>query len=138
LCISNAIRLDNSKLQLGAKFHGTLELLGISIPQLRGSYAMATYAEIQAQIAHLQQQADAIRQHDVTAAISDIKGKIAQYGLTARDLGLTAAKSRGVVQSASSAKFIGPQGQTWSGRGRQPNWLHAALAAGKTKQDFAA
>jgi DNA-binding protein H-NS len=26
--------------------------------------------------------------------------------------------------------------QTWSGRGRQPDWMKEALAAGKSKDDF--
>jgi DNA-binding protein H-NS len=35
-------------------------------------------------------------------------------------------------------KYKDDAGHTWSGRGPQPGWLKAALAAGKTVQDFAA
>ena len=103
---------------------------------------MATYAEIQAQIINLQQQAETLRRNELQAVIDDIKAKIAQYGLSARDLGLdgTARRSRKprVRGESGAARFIGPAGQTWSGFGRQPQWLRDALAAGKQKSDFAA
>jgi DNA-binding protein H-NS len=35
------------------------------------------------------------------------------------------------------AKFRGPDGQTWSGRGRLPNWLHTLEAEGKSRDDYA-
>ena len=40
---------------------------------------------------------------------------------------------RGVV----APKYRGPEGQTWSGRGRQPGWLVALLAEGHTLEEFA-
>ncbi len=105
---------------------------------------MSTYAEIQAQIAQLQQQAESLRRNELQTVIDDIKAKIVQFDLTARDLGLDGnggkrgrrAKVR--ADGASAVRFVGPQGQTWSGFGRQPQWLRDAIAAGKTKEDFAA
>ncbi|MFY0310868.1 H-NS family nucleoid-associated regulatory protein [Leisingera sp. D0M16] len=37
------------------------------------------------------------------------------------------------------AKYANPEdtSQTWSGRGRKPAWVHAALEAGKSLDDFA-
>ncbi|MBP6718011.1 MAG: H-NS histone family protein, partial [Rhodoferax sp.] len=35
------------------------------------------------------------------------------------------------------AKFRGPNGETWSGRGLMPRWLSALVAQGKTREDFA-
>ncbi len=34
------------------------------------------------------------------------------------------------------AKYRGPNGETWSGRGRLPKWLHAAEAEGKPRDSF--
>lgn len=104
---------------------------------------MATYAEIQAQILRLQQEAETLRKNELTAIIEDVKAKVAQFGLTARDLGLDTAarrgrKAKGRGDGANNVRFVGPQGQTWSGFGRQPQWLRDALAAGKRKEDFAA
>jgi len=103
---------------------------------------MATLAEIQDQIHRLQQEAEVLRKNEIASAIADVKAKIVQYGLTARDLGLDASAKRGrkprTRDGAASARFVGPNGQTWSGFGRQPQWMRDALAAGKSKEDFAA
>ena len=37
---------------------------------------------------------------------------------------------------AIAPKYIGPQGQTWAGRGRKPVWLQQAELEGKTREDF--
>jgi DNA-binding protein H-NS len=34
------------------------------------------------------------------------------------------------------AKYRGPNGEEWSGRGPSPRWMKPLLAKGKTKQDF--
>jgi DNA-binding protein H-NS len=34
------------------------------------------------------------------------------------------------------AKYRGPNGEEWSGRGPSPRWMKPFLAKGKTKQDF--
>jgi DNA-binding protein H-NS len=104
---------------------------------------MSTYAEIQAQIQRLQQEAEDIRIKELSDVISNLKAQIAKFNLTAKDLGLDSAK-RGRKPGAkrangvpNEAKFKGPNGETWSGFGRQPQWLHDALAQGKKKEDFA-
>ena len=40
--------------------------------------------------------------------------------------------------SSAAAKYRNPENpeQSWSGHGRQPNWLKEALAAGKSLADF--
>lgn len=100
---------------------------------------MATYAELQAQIAQLQREAQAVLSEERLRVISDVRGKIAQFGLTARDLGLEggmpgASKRRG--KAGGAPRYRGPEGQLWSGFGRQPDWLRAALASGRSKDDF--
>ncbi|WP_322027111.1 H-NS histone family protein [Burkholderia sp. BCC1977] len=103
---------------------------------------MTTYDEIQAQIEHLQQQAAELKKREKTDAITDMKRKIAKYGITAADLGLT-AKSGGAggkppsTKSAGPAKYRQPDtGETWTGRGPKPKWLVDEIATGKKKEDF--
>jgi DNA-binding protein H-NS len=109
-------------------------------------------ADIQAQIAQLEVQAaklrsDAAAEHQKLTAgvVQEVRAKIAEYGLTARDLGLSTAagKSRrtGAIPKATSGPvFRGPNGETWTGgtRGRKPRWLTQALATGKTLEELAA
>lgn len=36
----------------------------------------------------------------------------------------------------SAAKYVGPNGEVWSGRGRQPEWLRLLVEAGHDLQEF--
>jgi DNA-binding protein H-NS len=49
-------------------------------------------------------------------------------------------KSRAVrtVPASQSKSYADGKGNTWSGRGKRPNWFKEALAAGKTKEQLAA
>lgn len=90
---------------------------------------MATYKEIQAKIRELQKQADAQRESELSDAVRRIKDMMQEYGITVADLQPSkkgAAKKSGVVQFRNAET-----GDTWSGRGRMPNWL-----AGKDKEQF--
>ncbi len=74
---------------------------------------MKTYKAIEAEIAKLQKQAEALRKGKVAAVIAQVKKAIAEYDLTASDLGL----GRGATKRAA-AKPKSPQRAT--SRGRAP------------------
>jgi DNA-binding protein H-NS len=106
-----------------------------------------TYADIQKEIESLQKAAESLRQKEVAGVIERIKAAIATYQLTARDLGLGAravaptpgpAKARRAAKTARGAAFRDDAGNTWSGRGRRPRWINAALAAGKSLDELRA
>ena len=70
-------------------------------------------------------------------AIGQIQTLMAEYGLTATDLGKRASK-KGSAGKKVAAKYRNKAtGDAWSGRGLQPRWLKAALSAGKKLSDFA-
>ena len=115
-----------------------------------------TLAALNAQIATLQAQADAMRKKEVAEVIEKVKVAIAHYGLTPADLGFgkaagKAGKSPAAVsgkpaQKGSKGKLSKPgpkkvkfkddQGHTWGGMGKRPDWFKAALAAGKKPEDL--
>jgi len=124
---------------------------------------MPSYREYQQQIQKLQREAEAARREELGSAIRDIKRKIAEFNLTAADLGLEPApvsgrrgrkaaaaapaaakpararKARKVSASAGrkvAPKYRDPSGLEWTGRGRKPAWVVAALAEGKTLDEF--
>lgn len=106
-----------------------------------------TYADIQKEIASLQKAAESARQKEVAGVVERIKLAIKTYGLTARDLGLGGAAATGAPRRAAGAKrakaasgkqYSDGAGNTWSGRGRRPGWITAALAAGKQLEDLRA
>ena len=92
------------------------------------------------QIAQLRKQAEELRNQERSGVIEELRKKIAEYGLTATDLKLSARAGKKSVSAApakSAAKYRGPTGETWSGgRGRKPRWVTEALAAGKSLSDF--
>jgi len=95
---------------------------------------MSQYAELKAQIAKLQAQADEARRTELANVIEEIRNKIAEYGLTAQDLGFAAAARRGrpPKKAPLPPKYQDPKsGNTWSGRGKPPKWI-----AGKNRERF--
>lgn len=110
---------------------------------------MASLADINSQIkkhdeqiAQLRKQAEDLRNQERASVIDEVRKQIAEYGLTAADLKLTArgtpvARSGRALASKAAAKYRSPTGETWSGgRGRKPRWIAEALAAGKPLSDF--
>lgn len=113
---------------------------------------MATYQELIAQKqALLQQQAELERQiaaqlqSQRSDAVEKVRALMTEFGLTAADIAAPTkpgrkprAQSTGETVRKVAAKYRDPAtGNTWSGRGLKPKWLAAALAEGKSLQDFA-
>jgi DNA-binding protein H-NS len=98
---------------------------------------MASYKQLTAQLEKLHQEVAAAREKEIAQAIADIKQKVAEYDLTAEELGFTtvrkpARKRARKAASTSIARYRNPKtGETWSGRGRSPAWL-----AGKNRERF--
>jgi DNA-binding protein H-NS len=122
-----------------------------------------SYAQIVKQIEALKQDAERARKKEISGVVGRIREAIAAYNLTAADLGLgtaaaAAPKAVKVMMAAPAApgkkrgpkpkgnkpakapmvvKFRNDSGGTWGGLGKRPDWLRAALAAGKQLSDFA-
>ena len=93
---------------------------------------MATYKELLAQKAKLEEQLEAARQKELAEVTAQVRQIVVEYGLTAEDIGL--APKRGKRASARgpvAPKYQDPKtGATWSGRGRAPAWI------GKNRDKF--
>lgn len=115
---------------------------------------MSNLIEIQSQIEKLQKQANEIKSREFDRTVREIRVMMEAFGITVKDLSLgksrgAKVKSKKVVAtrgggtgkkkstSVLAAKYCGPAGETWSGRGLTPRWLAALLAQGKTKEEFA-
>ena len=96
--------------------------------------------EIQNQIEKLQKQASEIRAQEFDKTVQDILVKMTAYGITLKDLDVVKGRVRKVAlvgSKSAAAKFKGPNGETWSGRGLTPRWLSALVAQGRAKEEFA-
>ena len=105
---------------------------------------MSNLIEIQNQIAMLQKQAEEIKAQQFSQTVQEILAKMEAFGITVADLdaskgGRTRKSAGGVTKSSNPApaKFRGPNGELWSGRGLMPRWLVALVAQGSKKEDFA-
>ena len=101
---------------------------------------MNNLIEIQNQIEKLQQQAAEIRAQEFDKTVQEILAKMNAFGITLKDLDASKGRTRKVATpgtKTAAAKFRGPNGESWSGRGLTPRWLTALIAQGRRKEEFA-
>lgn len=92
---------------------------------------MPSYKQLTAQLEKLHKEVAAAREKEIAQAIADIKEKIAEYDITAEELGFS-SRPAGTRKKPLPARYMNPKtGETWSGRGRAPGWL-----AGKNRDRF--
>lgn len=100
---------------------------------------MASLKELLAQKEALEVEIERTKQKDRGEAIAKVRALMDEYGLTPADL----VSKRGPKPRTGKGGKVAPKfrdaasGNTWSGRGLQPNWLKAALASGRKLTDFA-
>ncbi len=88
--------------------------------------------ELEGRIAKFKSQARDTARADLKAKIDRL---LAGSDFTVAELyGFTTKRGR----SKSAAKYVNPddRGQTWTGRGRKPNWLVARFKKGAKLEDF--
>ncbi len=93
-----------------------------------------------AEIHNLKAQRDALNKQIEEAtkkaredALNICREFVKEYGFTPQELGM---KKFSKKATTLPPKYIGPEGETWAGRGRKPNWLQKAELQGKTAEDF--
>lgn len=97
---------------------------------------MSNLKELLAQRAALDEQISQTKERERSEAVAKVKSLMSEYGLTVADLSMRTPKP--VKVSKVAAKYRNQAtGETWSGRGLQPKWLKAAVAAGAKLTDFA-
>lgn len=119
---------------------------------------MGNLIDIQNQIEKLQKQASDIKTREFDKTVREIRAKMQAFGITLQDLqaskkrsktkaktvkagGVAKAKPKRAKAGAKktvtvAAKYRGPKGETWSGRGLTPRWLAALVAQGRKKEEF--
>lgn len=117
---------------------------------------MGNLIDIQSQIEKLQKQANEIKAKEFHSTVQEILAKMQAFGITVKDLqsikpakagkggrgkskasSVSPAKAAKKTATPVAAKYRGPNGETWSGRGLTPKWLAALIAQGQSKESFA-
>jgi DNA-binding protein H-NS len=108
---------------------------------------MPSYLDVKAQIAKLEKQAQDLFKKEVATVIAKIQGLMQEYGLTPDDIAgrVKAFKDYKAPNSTKKVKTSKPavipkyrdpvSGKTWTGHGKAPAWIAAAVKAG-TKEDY--
>lgn len=102
---------------------------------------LAQKAALDKQATELERQLQEARRSERAGVIAHVRQLMAQHGLTVADLNLKPGAG-GKQAHPHAGKPVAPKyrdaatGNTWSGRGLQPKWVQAAVAAGKTLEDF--
>ncbi len=96
---------------------------------------MATSAELRAQAQQLLQQAEQIERNEKDEAVRMIKELMTEHGLSIEDF--SGKRRASGPTNKVPAKYRGPEGQEWSGRGRMPLWISQQIEQGKSREDFA-
>ncbi|MDF3084350.1 H-NS histone family protein [Burkholderia sola] len=89
---------------------------------------MATYKELKAQMNSLAEKAEEARLAEFQAVVDDIRAKVAEYGVTEKDIfGVRRVRATKKSTGSVDPKYRDPKtGATWSGRGRAPAWIKDA------------
>ncbi len=103
---------------------------------------MSSLQDLLAQRAEIEKKIADVQREEHSTAVNKVRAMMAEFGLTAADIaGKTPAvrpSGAGKPTGKVAAKYRNAATEeTWSGRGLQPKWLKAALAAGAKIEDFA-
>lgn len=106
---------------------------------------LITPKKIEAEIKKLQGRVKSIARKRSTL-IRNILGQLNKYEISIAEIRslYESKKNRSVPKKSSKkkraavpVKYKGPNGETWTGRGRTPRWLVTAESAGKKREHFA-
>ncbi|WP_213956677.1 MULTISPECIES: H-NS histone family protein [unclassified Variovorax] len=103
----------------------------------------AQIKEHEGQIAQLQATAAKQREEEIGRVVQELRRKIAEYRISAKELGLTGKSSvpgRRIAPAGATPTgptYTGPKGEKWVGgsRGRKPRWLAEQLAKVKVPSE---
>jgi DNA-binding protein H-NS len=102
---------------------------------------MSSLQDLLAQRAELEKQIIDVQREERANAIAKVRALLAEFGLTTADISGKAPTARAASVAKPAGKVAvkyrnAATGETWTGRGLQPKWLKAALAAGAKIEDF--
>ncbi|MBL8276958.1 MAG: H-NS histone family protein [Pelomonas sp.] len=102
---------------------------------------MSSLQDLLAQRAEIEKKIVEVQREERAAAIAKVRALMSEFGLTATDVSGKAPAARSGAAAKPAGKVAikyrnAATGETWTGRGLQPKWLKAALAAGAKIEEF--
>lgn len=97
-----------------------------------------TYDQLLAQKAEIDRQLAEARQKEIAQAVIEINERMDRLGMTVTDLTRGRA-AEAPLRHRLKAKYRNPKtGETWAGRGHQPQWFKDAVAKGAKPESLLA
>lgn len=81
-----------------------------------------------------------LQKQDLKKVRQEMEKLAAAHGVSVEDvMGKAAPKKAAKAKTKSAPKFANPadKSQTWTGKGRQPDWFKSAISAGKSPDSMA-
>ena len=98
---------------------------------------MSSLIDIQQQIAELEAQAQQIKASQFNEKLAMVKETMTTYGITIEHLQNQFGKAgKAKSKTPAPAKYTGPNGESWTGRGLMPRWLTALVDEGHAKEEY--
>lgn len=100
------------------------------------------YNELLKQRDELDAQISEAKRAESVEAIDTVRRLIADYALTAKDCGFSDAKPQKATvtqiksRSPAPVKYVGLNGEKWSGRGKPPRWITAIEHSGGSRSNY--
>jgi DNA-binding protein H-NS len=110
-----------------------------------GSFNVASYSfeELQDIKRQVEAEIESRKAHEVQSLRAKVSESARSLGVSIEELfGLSSQSRRKAMRvtkhprGKQPAKYRGPNGEEWSGRGPSPRWMKPLLVKGKTKADF--
>lgn len=94
-----------------------------TLAQLQSKYQQLE-VDFKRERAALEKQMADLKKAGQADAVAKIRSLMSEFGIAPGDLGAGKKARKSSKESGPVApKYRGPNGETWSGRGRQPTWL---------------
>jgi DNA-binding protein H-NS len=106
---------------------------------MNGSFNVADYSfeELQEIRNHIDAEIQSRKAHEIKALRAKVNDGALALGVSVEELlGVHRTKRTKHPRGPQPARYRGPDGELWSGRGPSPKWMKPFLAKGKTKADF--
>ena len=100
-----------------------------------------SYKELMAHEARVKERLEKVRAEHKREVLAKVRAMVEKEGFTIEELfdtGKSSGRKAAARKSVGIPKYANPAdpSQTWTGKGKRPNWLNALLEKGHSKDEF--
>jgi DNA-binding protein H-NS len=107
--------------------------------QTTANFSTYSLPELLEVMAHIESAIQSRQAQEIEKLRAKVSETAQAFGLSVEEVMGVSHNGRRLTKHARGkqpAKYRGPNGEEWSGRGPSPRWMKPLLVKGKTKEDF--